>query len=117
MNERLRVLLALGALALAAFAPAQDSATPQRDTPPATATAPGAPARRDLDLAPPDIRRLLPESQWRSPLQLPEDEPEPEDTVQVRAVRRTPDIPGGIASVFWALAHPSEAWRILAPAQ
>lgn len=122
MVDGLRVLLVSGALVVAASAAAQDSTPQPRNAPPAAAARAAADAavpvgRRDLDLTPPDIRRLLPESQWRSPLTLPEDEPEPEDTVQVRAVRRTPEIPGGIASVFWALAHPSEAWRILAPAQ
>ena len=104
------VLLAAGAMALACSALAEDALQPHGSMR-ATASAPA------LDLTPPDIRQLLPESQWRSPLALPEDEPEPEDTVQVRGTRRTPDIPGGIASVFWALAHPSEAWRIVAPAQ
>lgn len=41
----------------------------------------------------------------------------PPDTVQVKSAKNTPDVPGGILSVFWAMWHPTQAWRIVAPVQ
>ena len=74
------------------------------------------PPRKPLDLRAPDVRRVLPAEQWRYPL------PAPEDTVIVESRRKAPPpdaekapVPGGIAAPFWALRHPTKAWRIFVP--
>ncbi len=81
---------------------------------PATATRPTA--RRPLDLRAPDVRRLLPAEQWRYPL------PTDEDSVTVESRRSAPppdpekrEVPGGVIAPFWALRHPTKAWRIFVP--
>jgi hypothetical protein len=78
-----------------------------------------APAQRSLDLTPPDIRNVMPAEALEAPLADP-DEQQPvsaPETVQVKGSTAAPDVPGGIASLWWGLRHPSQAWRILAPAQ
>jgi hypothetical protein len=39
------------------------------------------------------------------------------DTVSVKGDPNAPDIAGGFGALWWALNHPSQAWRILAPAE
>jgi len=85
-------------------------------SPPVASSAP--PVHRALDLTPPDIRKVIPPEQLNAPLPNPDEEPQanaPE--VQVRGSRSVPDVPGGIVSVFWAVRHPTQAWRILMPVQ
>lgn len=65
-----------------------------------------------LDLKAPDIRRLVPETDLREPLQEPEIE---EQQVQVEGTRPEVYVPGGIASLPWAVMHPTQAWRIFLP--
>jgi hypothetical protein len=66
-----------------------------------------------LDLKAPDIRILVPESELRQPL------PEPAEIeqvqVQVEGSRPEVYVPGGLASLPWALMHPTQAWRIFLP--
>jgi hypothetical protein len=88
------------------------------DDSPAPAAAPAttdAPVHRSLDLTPPDIRKVMPSEQLEAPLADPDARPDDPETVQVKGATGTPEVPGGIASVFWALWHPTQAWRILAP--
>jgi hypothetical protein len=64
-----------------------------------------------LDLKAPDIRRVVPEVELRQP-----DEPQEVQQVQVESTR--PDeiyAPAGIASLPWAVMHPTQAWRIFMP--
>jgi hypothetical protein len=68
------------------------------------------------DLRAPDVRRVLPAEQWRYPL------PAPDDTVVVESRRKAPPpdpekkpVPVAIAAPFWALRHPTKAWRIFVP--
>jgi hypothetical protein len=75
-----------------------------------------APARTQsaaLDLKAPDIRRVVPEVELRAP----PDEPVEidEQQVQVEGARPEVYVPGGIASLPWAVMHPTQAWRILLP--
>lgn len=130
----LRSFLLLAAAALSAPAPqawAQDqppSPAPMAvstPTPVATssttipASTVSTPAARPLDLAPPDIRKIMP-AEALTPLAEMSDEDTtnvPDNTVQVKGQKSTPDVPGGILSVFWALWHPTQAWRIVAPVQ
>jgi hypothetical protein len=78
--------------------------------------------RKPLNLYIGNAKELLSNTQWETLLASqppPRDEfeytePQPAETVRVKASR--PPVPSGIAGLFWALRHPSEAWRALAPA-
>jgi hypothetical protein len=66
-----------------------------------------------LDLKAPDIRRVA------SPIMLnaPTDEPVDieEQQVQVQGTRPEVYVPGGLASLPWAVMNPTQAWRIFLP--
>jgi hypothetical protein len=36
--------------------------------------------------------------------------------VEVEGKRRAPNVPGGFGGLFWAMRHPTQAWRIFMPA-
>jgi hypothetical protein len=73
---------------------------------------------------------LLSDTRWKNLLAM-QPAPEPEAvsdsrdwsnagdpvTVKVEGTKTQPEVPGGIASLFWALRHPTQAWRIFAPAR
>jgi hypothetical protein len=66
-----------------------------------------------LDLKAPDIRRIVPEVELREPLvETTEIE---EQQVQIEGQRPEVYVPGGIASLPWAVMHPTQAWRIFLP--
>jgi len=66
-----------------------------------------------LDLKAPDIRRVMSEVELRQPVEEPT---EIEQTqVQVEGSRPEVYVPGGIASLPWAVMHPTQAWRIFLP--
>ena len=94
---------------------ADDQAAPPAATPPAATTA--TPPARTLDLAPPDIRKVVPSDQWDSPLPDDQSDADDQDMVRVKSEHPGPDVPGGIASLWWGMWHPTQAWRILAPVQ
>ncbi len=80
---------------------------PKSDDPSAKAQA------ASLDLKAPDIRRLVSEVELRQPVEEPT---EIEQTqVQVEGSRPEVYVPGGIASLPWAVMHPTQAWRIFLP--
>lgn len=66
-----------------------------------------------LDLKAPDIRRVVPEVELRMPLEEPTEVEEQQ--VQVEGTRPEVYVPGGIASLPWAVMHPTQAWRIFLP--
>jgi len=72
-----------------------------------------------LNLAAPDVRTVIPESELKEPLPSTEQitENQEAETVQVKGEKDTPDVPGGFGALWWALNHPSQAWRIVAPAE
>lgn len=72
-----------------------------------------------MDLSAPDIRRIMPAESQTPLMETGDDDATnvPPDTVQVKSAKNTPDVPGGILSVFWAMWHPTQAWRIVAPVQ
>ena len=83
----------------------------------ATATSPPTPAK-PLDLRPPDITKLYTSQQLTDLLQKIEDRNIEE--VEVEGARIppptfTPRVWPAIAAPFWALLHPTQAWRIFAP--
>lgn len=91
------------------------------DDPPPKAAAPAktaaSPVKKPLDLHI-DKRELEEHVQQisGSGQRLP-DEQAPSDTesVEVSRARATPDVPDGLASIYWAVTHPLQAWRILFP--
>jgi hypothetical protein len=80
-------------------------------TPPSDGTSKAAP----LDLRAPDIHRIVPEVQLREPLAEPQEAEELQEQVQVQGSRPEIDLPIGIASLPWAVMHPTQAWRIFLP--
>lgn len=89
------------------------------EAPPATATAVGATANGSINLTPPDIRTVVSPQELSEPLPTPAEQQDAEeaDTVQVRAAPTAPDVPGGFGALWWALRHPTQAWRIVAPVE
>jgi hypothetical protein len=95
---------------------------PPRDTSPAVTTETIANARpkppgKLLDLRIGDIRKYMTPEEFRA-LSAPLDEA---NTVIVKAdapllpMKSALDVPGGIVAPFWALAHPTQAWRLFMP--
>ena len=77
----------------------------------------GAPKAAPLDLHAPDIHRIIPEVQLREPVEEPQEiaEQQEQNQVQVQGSRPEIDLPIGIASLPWAVMHPTQAWRIFLP--
>jgi hypothetical protein len=120
----LRTLLAAAALVCtlpAAWADDPPAAAKPAATAPARqarSSAPGksTPApRRALDLSTPDVRKLVPHQQLDTPLS--DEDFEPPETVDVKGEKPAPNVPGGFASIWWGVTHPSQVWRIFAPVQ
>jgi hypothetical protein len=73
---------------------------------------------KPLDLRPPDVTKVLTSQQLAALLQKLEDENIEEVEVEggrVRPQSFTPRVWPAIAAPFWALLHPTQAWRIFAP--
>jgi hypothetical protein len=76
-------------------------------------------AQQPLNLNAPDIRTVVPPEELKEPLPASEQafEEQEADTVQIKGESNAPDVPGGFGALWWALNHPSQAWRIVAPAE
>jgi hypothetical protein len=93
------------------------------DPPPtnALASVPAAakplPAARPLDLRVGDIRKYMTPEEFRALLGTADES----NTVIVKAdaplapMKSQLDVPGGLIAPFWALAHPTQAWRLFLP--
>jgi len=109
------LIVATGLALTSAAARADDAATAKATPTPPAANAPAKP----LDLRAPDISRLYTEEQLEALLE--KLEAEHIERVEVEGARvppppdATPEVWGGIATPFWALFHPTQAWRIFAP--
>ena len=72
-----------------------------------------------IDLHPPDVRKIFPLAELQKPLPDAEDErvAQEDTTVQVSTERLgpPPSVPIGILAPFWAIRHPTQAWRIFLP--
>jgi hypothetical protein len=76
--------------------------------------------KKPLNLTAPDVRTVVPESELKEPLPSTDQvtETQEADTVSVKTEQGVPpDVPGGFGAIWWAMNHPSQAWRILAPAE
>jgi hypothetical protein len=85
----------------------------------ATPTKSAPSQKAPLNLAAPDVRAVVPEEELQEPLP-PGDqitEVQEDRTVAVKAEGVPPDVPLGFGAIWWALNHPSQAWRILTPAE
>ena len=77
-----------------------------------------APATKPLDLRIGDIRRYMMPNEFREAIAAPDAD---QNTVVVQGNRELlpmkfeRPVPGGIIAPFWALAHPLQSWRIIAP--
>lgn len=83
-------------------------------------TAKAASGKKPLNLTAPDVRTVVPESELKEPLPTTDQvtETQEADTVSVKTEQGVPpDVPGGFGAIWWAVNHPSQAWRILAPAE
>lgn len=110
--------------AAGAVEPAPGQAAPVA---PARASAPSAPAKpaakppapvKRLDLRVGDVRNYMTPEEFQALINGREDE---RNTIVVQAdaplapMRSDLDVPGGIIAPFWALAHPTQAWRLFLP--
>jgi hypothetical protein len=106
------LLIVAAVLVLAGgIARADDAAT-------ATTAAPAPTKPKPLDLRPPDITTLYTSQQLADLLE--KLEAKNIENVEVEGARVppptfTPRVWPGIAAPFWALLHPTQAWRIFAP--
>ena len=80
-----------------------------------TSPSDGAAKAAPLDLKAPEIHRVISEVQLREPLEEPQEAIEEQEQVQVQGSRPEIDLPIGIASLPWAVMHPTQAWRIFLP--
>src|SRR5262249_21705828 len=79
----------------------------------------GTSAKKPLNLTAPDVRTVVPAEALKEPLPSNEQitETQDADTVSVKGESQAPDVPGGFGALWWAINHPSQAWRIVAPAE
>jgi hypothetical protein len=80
----------------------------------------GSAGKKPLNLTAPDVRTVVPEEELKEPLPNTEQitETQEADTVSVKGEQGVPpDVPGGLGAIWWAVSHPSQAWRILTPAE
>jgi hypothetical protein len=101
-------------VALGVALPAAWASDPPNPSVPQNSTTPPA---RVLDLKAPDIHQVM--SPQAIAAAIPNtDEPDiDQDTVRVHSEIPAPYVPGGFGALYWAVTHPLEAWRILAPVQ
>jgi len=75
---------------------------------------------KKLNLTAPDVSTVVPEQELKEPLQNPDQVQEVQEsqTVSVKTNEGVPpDVPGGLGAIWWAVVHPSQAWRIVTPAE
>lgn len=75
---------------------------------------------KKLNLTAPDVSTVVSEQELKEPLQNPDQiqEVQESQTVSVKTNEGVPpDVPGGLGAIWWAVVHPSQAWRIVTPAE
>jgi hypothetical protein len=77
----------------------------------------GSAAQRPLNLTAPDVRTVVSADELKEPLPSNEQvaEVQEADTVSVKSEGVPTDVPGGFGAIWWALNHPSQAWKIVVP--
>ena len=76
-------------------------------------------AKGGLNLAAPDVKTVVSADELKEPLPSSEQitEVQEDQTVSVKGEGVPADVPLGFGALWWALNHPSQAWRILTPAE
>lgn len=77
----------------------------------------GSTGKKPLNLTAPDVRTVVPESELKEPLPNTDQitETQEADTVSVKGEGVPADVPVGFGAIWWAVNHPSQAWRIFTP--
>ncbi|MFL6600037.1 MAG: hypothetical protein ACJ8R9_01765 [Steroidobacteraceae bacterium] len=72
-----------------------------------------------MNLTAPDVKTVVSADELKEPLASNEQisEVQQDETVSVKGEGPPPDVPLGFGAIWWALNHPSQAWRILTPAE
>ena len=70
-----------------------------------------------LNLTAPDVSTVVPEQELKEPLPNAEQVTEVQEaqTVAVKTEGVPTDVPQGLGAIWWAVVHPSQAWRIVTP--
>jgi hypothetical protein len=110
------VVIAAGAMLAAARVAAEDAAN--RSAADEPVHAPAADTSKSLDLRAPPLTELYTREQIEA--MVARTAPVDDKSVVVEGTREppphvTPDIWQGIATPFWALLHPTQAWRVFLP--
>jgi len=82
------------------------------------ATAKSGAQGKKLNLTAPDVSTVVPEQELKEPLPNESQITEVQEaqTVSVKTDEGVPpDVPQGLGAIWWAVVHPSQAWRILTP--
>ena len=114
----LRCMVLMIAIATPTFLLADTSATTSGATASGTPAAKAVPDKK-LNLKVPDVNRTLTPAERR--VAVSGGPSDGNETVEVESQRApgdtvtAPKPPGGLASVFWAFAHPVQAWRVFFP--
>jgi hypothetical protein len=85
----------------------------------ASASKDGSSAQRPLNLTAPDVQTVVSADELKEPLPSNEQitEVQEDQTVSVKGEGVPTDVPLGFGAIWWALNHPSQAWRIVVPAE
>ena len=72
---------------------------------------------KKLNLIAPDVSTVVPEQELKEPLPNAEQVTEVQEaqTVAVKTEGVPTDVPQGLGAIWWAVVHPSQAWRIVTP--
>jgi hypothetical protein len=85
----------------------------------ANASKDGSSAKQPLNLTAPDVRTVVSADELKEPLPSNEQvtEVQEDQTVSVKGEGVPADVPLGFGAIWWALNHPSQAWRIVTPVE
>jgi hypothetical protein len=89
-------------------------------TPAGKGTAKGdSAAKQPLNLTAPDVRTVVSADELKEPLPSSEQvaQVQEDQTVQIKGEGVPADVPLGFGAIWWALNHPSQAWRIVTPVE
>jgi hypothetical protein len=117
MQTRLvAVVLMFASAVVIAEPPRRNSSVPR---PAPKVTAPGAASPAPLKLGVGDVRKYMMPSEYQASIDAPDLE---RSTIVVQGERAPPPplkstqpVPQGIIAPFWAVANPTQAWRVLLP--
>jgi hypothetical protein len=85
----------------------------------ANASKDGSSAKPPLNLTAPDVRTVVSADELKEPLPSSDQvtEVQEDQTVSVKGEGVPADVPLGFGAIWWALNHPTQAWRIVTPVE